>query len=68
LRDGSELGDFWDRWVVAEQRHFAEDPSRPFADLLVRQWQKGYAITKGPAETIGPDRDITHGDGPAAMC
>jgi hypothetical protein len=67
-RDGTELREFWDRWVAAEQRHFAEDPSRPFADLLVQQCQKGYTITKGPAETVGPDRDVTQGDDPAAMC
>ena len=67
-RDGAELREFWEGWVAAEQRHFAEDPSRPFADLLVRQCQKGYAITSGPAETVGPDRDVTHGDDPSAMC
>ncbi|MFF0093657.1 uridine kinase [Streptomyces canus] len=67
-RDGAELREFWDGWVTAEQRHFAEDPSRPFADLLVRQCQKGYAITKGSSGTVGPDREITHGDDPSAMC
>ncbi|MDH6571790.1 uridine kinase [Streptomyces sp. SAI-117] len=67
-RDGRELREFWDGWVVAEERHFAEDPSRPFADLLVRQRQEGYAITQGPAGTLGPDHGVTHGDGPAAMC
>ncbi|MET7736273.1 hypothetical protein ABZT02_33640 [Streptomyces sp. NPDC005402] len=67
-RDGADLREFWEQWVVAEQRHFAEDPSRPFADLLVHQCQEGYATTKGPAETVGPDRDVTQGDGPAAMC
>ncbi|MCX5260468.1 hypothetical protein OOK27_41075 [Streptomyces canus] len=67
-RDGAELREFWEEWVAAEQRHFAEDPSRPFADLLVRQRQKGFAVTKGPAGTVGPDRGITHGDDPSAMC
>ncbi|MEU1479729.1 hypothetical protein [Streptomyces sp. NPDC005760] len=67
-RDGAEQREFWDGWVVAERRHFAEDPSRPFADLLVRQCQKGYETTPGPAETVGPDRSVTHGDGPAPMC
>ncbi|MFC8365871.1 uridine kinase [Streptomyces griseorubiginosus] len=67
-RDGVEQREFWEEWVLAEQRHFAEDPSRPFADALVRQWRQGYEITDGAAVTPGPDHDITHGDGPAAMC
>jgi energy-coupling factor transporter ATP-binding protein EcfA2 len=36
-RDGPALAAFWDGWTMAEQRHFAADPSRPFADHLVRQ-------------------------------
>ena len=68
LRDGAEQREFWEGWVTAEERHFAEDPSRPFADLLVRQCRKGYTITTGPAGTVGPDHDVTHGDGPTAMC
>ncbi|MFD9006626.1 uridine kinase [Streptomyces sp. NPDC059582] len=67
-RDGEEQRNFWDGWVRAERRHFAEDPSRPFADLLVRQGQKGYEVLAGPVETIGPDQKITHGDGPPAVC
>ncbi len=67
-RDGVEQREFWEEWVLAEQRHFAEDPSRPFADALVRQCRKGYETTDGPAVTPGPDHDITHGDGPTAMC
>lgn len=67
-RDGREQREFWDEWVGAEQRHFAEDPSRPFADLLVRQCREGYETAKGPAATVGPDQNVTHGDGPAAMC
>ncbi|MGX1371467.1 uridine kinase [Streptomyces canus] len=67
-RDGAGLREFWDGWVEAEQRHFAEDPSRPFAELLVRQGQEGYTITKGPAVPLGPDHDVTHGDGPTSMC
>ncbi|MFK4101744.1 uridine kinase [Streptomyces sp. NPDC019531] len=67
-RDGARQREFWDGWVAAERRHFAEDPSRPFADLLVRQCQEGYVVTKGPAETIGPACDVTHGDDPEAMC
>ncbi|MGF1429334.1 uridine kinase family protein [Kitasatospora sp. LaBMicrA B282] len=34
-RDGPELAAFWARWTAAETAHFAADPSRPFADLLV---------------------------------
>jgi hypothetical protein len=55
-RDGEEQRDFWDGWVQAEQRHFAEDPSRPFAHLLVRQCEKGYQTLPGPAGTTGPGR------------
>ncbi|WP_328753155.1 hypothetical protein OHT57_09040 [Streptomyces sp. NBC_00285] len=68
LRDGAEQREFWDGWVAAEQRHFAEDPSRPFADLLVRQCREGYETAKGPAAPVGPDQDVTHGDGSTAMC
>jgi hypothetical protein len=54
-RDGDEQREFWDGWVAAERKHFAEDPSRPFADLLVRQGKKGYEVLPGPAGTVGPD-------------
>jgi len=67
-RDGEEQREFWDGWVRAEQRHFAEDPSRPFADLLVRQCAKGFEVLPGPAGANGPDHFVTHGDGPSAMC
>ncbi|NUR68989.1 MAG: hypothetical protein HOQ47_24790 [Streptomyces sp.] len=67
-RDGAEQREFWAGWVRAERAHFAEDPSRPFADLLVRQGEKGYELLPGPAGTAGPDREITQGDGPSAMC
>ncbi|MGX1489006.1 uridine kinase family protein [Streptomyces tendae] len=62
-RDGQEQREFWDGWVAAERAHFAADPSRPFADLLVRQGdlgemcesgvpgKKGYEVTPGPAVT-----------------
>ena len=62
-RDGEEQREFWDAWVTAERAHFATDPSRPFADLLVRQGdlgemcesgapgKKGYELTPGPAVT-----------------
>ncbi|WP_406498864.1 MULTISPECIES: uridine kinase family protein [Streptomyces] len=67
-RDGEEQREFWDGWVRAEQRHFAEDPSRPFADLLVRQCAEGYEVLSGPAGSIGPNQNITQGDGPSAVC
>ena len=67
-RDGEEQREFWTGWVVAERRHFAEDPSRPFADLLVRQLAEGYEVLAGPGGTLGPDQDVTHGDGPSAVC
>ncbi|GAA4928128.1 uridine kinase [Streptomyces coeruleoprunus] len=41
-RDGPGLSVFWDGWTVAETRHFACDPSRPFADILVRECPVGY--------------------------
>ncbi|MGK4584610.1 uridine kinase family protein [Kitasatospora sp. HPMI-4] len=34
-RDGPELAEFWVGWAAAEQRHFAADPSRPYANLRV---------------------------------
>ncbi|MFI1444419.1 uridine kinase [Streptomyces fructofermentans] len=50
-RDGSAQSDFWDGWVRAERQHFAEDPTKPFADLLVRQLPEGYEVLPGPAVT-----------------
>ncbi|WP_373306813.1 uridine kinase family protein [Streptomyces spinoverrucosus] len=68
LRDGEEQREFWAGWVQAERRHFAEDPSRPFADLLVHPLRMGYEVLPGPAGSSGPDQDVTEGDGPSAMC
>jgi uridine kinase len=67
-RDGAEQRDFWVQWVRAEHEHFCEDPSRPYADLLVTQSHMGYEVLPGPAETLGPDQFITHRDGPSAVC
>ncbi|MEW1718752.1 hypothetical protein [Streptomyces sp. NPDC093109] len=61
-RDGPAQSAFWDGWTVAETRHFATDPSRPFADALVREGRMGYEVLPGPRNTPGPDRFITHGD------
>lgn len=68
LRDGDALREFWVGWVAAERRHFAEDPTRPFADTLVRQREAGYEVLLGPPHTVGPDQSFTQGDGPSAMC
>ncbi|CAM5380546.1 hypothetical protein SNARM312S_08152 [Streptomyces narbonensis] len=62
-RDGPEQTDFWDGWTLAETRHFAEDPSRPFADTLVRERREGYDWLPGPSATAGQDQIITHRDG-----
>ncbi|MEV7657652.1 hypothetical protein AB0O39_26210 [Streptomyces anulatus] len=62
-RDGAGLAGFWDGWTRAEARHFAEDPSRPYADALVRQLPKGYAWLPGPGTTAGVNGTVTHGSG-----
>ncbi|MEU9580697.1 uridine kinase family protein [Streptomyces chilikensis] len=61
LRDGEEQRDFWDGWEAAERAHFARDPSRPHAHLLVRQVPCGYELSEGPALTF-----LTVGDGASA--
>ncbi|HEX5567366.1 MAG TPA: hypothetical protein VFY14_10670 [Streptomyces sp.] len=50
-RDGPGLTGFWDGWEQAETRHFTTDPSRPYADHLVRQHRSGYQVRPGPGET-----------------
>lgn len=47
-RDGPSLAHFWTGWSAAEDEHFAEDPTRPFADLLVHQTEDGYRAARGP--------------------
>ncbi|MFG1806926.1 uridine kinase [Streptomyces sp. NPDC049040] len=47
-RDGPGLEHFWTGWSAAEDRHFADDPTRPFADLLVHQTEAGYRAAPGP--------------------
>ncbi|MFJ8108463.1 uridine kinase [Streptomyces sp. NPDC096132] len=66
-RDGEEQRAFWDGWVRAEARHFAEDPSRPHAALLVRQLTEGYEVLPGPLGTPGGHPGVTHREGPPAM-
>ncbi|MFD7999055.1 uridine kinase family protein [Streptomyces mirabilis] len=67
-RDGEAQSAFWAGWVAAERQHFVEDPSKPFADLLVRQCSEGFEVLSGPTGTTGPDQPLTHGDGSSAMC
>ncbi|MFB9464043.1 uridine kinase family protein [Streptomyces cinereospinus] len=67
-RDGEEQRDFWAGWVAAERRHFTEDPSRPFADLLVQAVPKGYEVLPGPVGAPDADRSVTEGDGPSVVC
>lgn len=43
-RDGPELSSFWDGWTAAEVQHFATDPSRPFADVLVSGHPQAYVL------------------------
>ncbi|MFF4010290.1 uridine kinase [Streptomyces sp. NPDC001717] len=62
-RDGRELSDFWDRWERAELAHFSDDPSRPFADTLVRQSGTGYEWSSGTPATPRTAAFVTEGDG-----
>ncbi|MEV7089240.1 hypothetical protein AB0O07_25690 [Streptomyces sp. NPDC093085] len=61
-RDGPGLASFWDGWTVAETRHFATDPSRPFSDALVRERRKGYVIRPMPPTTARQDQTLTRSD------
>ncbi|MER7738700.1 hypothetical protein ABTX34_10295 [Streptomyces sp. NPDC096538] len=58
-RDGEEQREFWDGWTRAEREHFTDDPSRPFAHLLVRQRREGYELVAGPAGTGGAPHLLT---------
>jgi uridine kinase len=63
-RDGPELTAFWTGWSSAEDAHFAADPTRPYADLLVRQDQGsdgGYRFAPGPAAQPGRHPARGHG-------
>ncbi|MFJ5637567.1 uridine kinase [Streptomyces goshikiensis] len=62
-RDGRELSDFWDGWERAELAHFSDDPSRPFADTLVRQSGTGYEWSSGTGATSETSSSVTDGDG-----
>lgn len=54
-RDGPGLAHFWTGWTREEDAHFASDPSRPFADLLVRQTADGYLAAPGPGASSPGD-------------
>jgi hypothetical protein len=58
-RDGEEQREFWNGWEAAERAHFARDPSRPHAHLLVRQVPSGYEVLEGPAPTFLTVRDAS---------
>ncbi|MFH8563214.1 uridine kinase [Streptomyces sp. NPDC017988] len=66
-RDGAVQRDFWDGWEPAELRHFTDDPSRPFADLLVRQCPEGYEVLRGPSGAPVGTQAVTQGDGSSAV-
>ncbi|MEU1182842.1 hypothetical protein ABZ464_35420 [Streptomyces sp. NPDC005820] len=66
-RDGEEQREFWDGWVRAEAHHFSDDPSRPYAGLLVRQLGEGYEVLPGPLGDPSAHPDVTHREGPPAM-
>ncbi|MER7760109.1 hypothetical protein [Streptomyces sp. NPDC097619] len=66
-RDGSALADFWDGWERAELAHFADDPSRPFADVLVRQSGTGYEWSSGTGVTPRPPGSVTERDDTAPV-
>lgn len=51
-RDGPALEHFWTGWSAAEDRHFAADPTRPYADLLVHQTADGYRAVPGPTTRL----------------
>ncbi|MBV2354546.1 hypothetical protein KUM39_09255 [Streptomyces sp. J2-1] len=61
-RDGAAQREFWDGWVEAERAHFAADPSRPHADLLVRQSPEGYEVLPGPVRRPSRDQRVTERD------
>ncbi|MFG3508656.1 uridine kinase [Streptomyces sp. NPDC047821] len=61
-RDGPAQSAFWDGWTAAETAHFAADPSRPFADALVRECAVGYEWLPGPAATAVANQTITESD------
>ncbi|MET9496113.1 hypothetical protein [Streptomyces sp. NPDC006552] len=66
-RDGAAQRDFWDGWIPAEREHFARDPSRPFADALVRECRTGYEMREGPGDAPPDPSDVTQSEEPPAV-
>lgn len=64
-RDGPALSTFWDGWTAAEAAHFSADPSRPWADALVRQLPVGYEWLEGAPPAAGMNHSVTQRDHPA---
>lgn len=65
-RDGPAQREFWDGWIRAERAHFADDPSRPFAQTLVRECPEGYEARQMPPGTGLSTPSVTHREGPSA--
>ncbi|MGP4111703.1 uridine kinase family protein [Streptomyces sp. 4N509B] len=57
LRDGPRQAAFWQVWERAERRHLADDPSRPFADILMRPRGDRYDM-----DEAGPIDDHSESD------
>jgi uridine kinase len=68
LRDGPDLAHFWTGWTRQEDAHFAADPTRPYADLLISQ-TSGRTSGRTPGDEGGADGEAggyTAVPGPAA--
>ncbi|MFI7385841.1 uridine kinase [Streptomyces sp. NPDC049813] len=66
-RDGAAQREFWDGWIPAEREHFTRDPSRPFADTLVRECPLGYEMREGPGGTPRAPSNVTQSEEPPAV-
>ncbi|MCX3058714.1 uridine kinase family protein [Streptomyces beihaiensis] len=67
-RDGAPQRAFWDRWIPAERKHFAWDPSWPFAEQVVRECPEGYEVLAGPGEAETQASAVTHREELPAAC
>ncbi|MEU2082733.1 hypothetical protein ABZ569_12730 [Streptomyces albus] len=56
-RDGPEQAGFWAGWIPAERAHFAADPSRPWADFLVREVSEGREAPGGREASGALEKD-----------
>ncbi|MFI0239587.1 uridine kinase [Streptomyces sp. NPDC016845] len=66
-RDGAAQDAFWDGWIPAEREHFTRDPSRPFAEELVRECHPGYEVRVGPGGALRNHPAVTQGEEPPAV-